>query len=95
MNSRRRDSCHELFRQLNILPLQSQYIFSLFLFIIKNRVQFLSNLEVQDINTRYNSNLRLHLVNLTLNLNSIFYAAITCHLLSRTYKMMGNVFKQL
>ena len=43
MSSDRRDSCHELFRQLNILPLQSQYIFSLLLFIIKNGDHFLSN----------------------------------------------------
>ena len=89
MNSRRRDSCHQLFRQLNILPLQSQYIFSLFLFIIKNRVQFLSNSEVQDISTRYNSNLRLHLVNLTLNPNSIFYAAI------RIYNYLPSIVKDL
>ena len=44
--------CHKLFRQLNILLLQSQYIFSLLVFIIKNRDQFLSISEVQDINTR-------------------------------------------
>ena len=44
--SGRRDSCSELFRHLNILPLQSEYIFSLLLFIITNRDQFLSSLEV-------------------------------------------------
>jgi len=62
----RRDSCSELFRQLNILPLQSECILSLHLFIIKSRDQFLSNSEVQDINTRYNSNLHLPSENLTL-----------------------------
>jgi len=63
MISGMRDSCCELFRQLNILLLQVQYIyiFSLLLFIIKNMDQFLSNLEVRDINTSYNSNLHLPL----------------------------------
>jgi hypothetical protein len=72
MTSGRRDSCSELFRQLNILTLQSEYIFSLLLFIIQNRNQFLSSLEVQDINTRYNSNLHLPLANLTLYQKGVF-----------------------
>jgi hypothetical protein len=37
MGSGRRDSCHELFMHLNILLLHSQCIFSLLLFITKNR----------------------------------------------------------
>jgi hypothetical protein len=41
MNSRRSDSCRELFKQLDILPLQSQYIYSLLLFINKNKDDFL------------------------------------------------------
>jgi hypothetical protein len=51
MGSVTRDSWHKLFRQLNILPLQFQYIFSLMLFVVKNRDQFLSSSEVRDINT--------------------------------------------
>ena len=35
-NSRARDSCRELFKKLEILPLYSQYIFSLSIFVIKN-----------------------------------------------------------
>jgi len=35
-NSRMRDSCRELFQRLEILPLYSQYIFSLSIFVIKN-----------------------------------------------------------
>jgi hypothetical protein len=61
MSSGMRDSCCELFRKLNILLLQFQYIFSLLLFIIKNTDQFLSNLEVRDINTIYNLNIHLPL----------------------------------
>jgi hypothetical protein len=43
MNSQRSDSCRELFKQLDILPLQSQYIYSLLLFIHKNKGEFLLN----------------------------------------------------
>jgi len=39
----------------------------------KNRNQFLSNSEVQDINTRYNSNLHLPLANLTLYQKGVFF----------------------
>jgi hypothetical protein len=35
--SRSRDSCRHLFKQLGILPLQSQYIFSVLLFVVKIR----------------------------------------------------------
>ena len=35
--SRSRDSCRHLFKQLGILPLQSQYIFSVLLFVVKKR----------------------------------------------------------
>jgi hypothetical protein len=38
-NSRSRDSCRDLFQTLNILPLQSQYIFSLLRFVVKNMEQ--------------------------------------------------------
>jgi hypothetical protein len=37
MITRNRYSYHQLFKKLEILPLKSQYIFSLLLFITKNR----------------------------------------------------------
>jgi len=39
-NSRARDSCRELFKKLEILPLYSQYIFSLSIFVIKINIYF-------------------------------------------------------
>jgi hypothetical protein len=36
MKAGNRDSCHPLFRILNILPFYSQYIFSTSIFVIKN-----------------------------------------------------------
>jgi hypothetical protein len=89
MGSGRRDSCRELFRHLNTLPLYSQYMFSVLLFIIKNRDQFLSNSEVQNISTRYNSNLHLPLENLTLHQKGVFYAGI------KIYSHLPSIVKDL
>jgi hypothetical protein len=38
-----RDSCREHFRDMNVLPLRSQYIYSLTMFVIKNREMFDTN----------------------------------------------------
>jgi len=65
MNAGNRESCHELFKILNILPLYSQYILSLLLFVVKNINMFKSNSVVQSINTRHCSDLYLSLVHLS------------------------------
>jgi len=52
MNSSSNASCEQLFKDLNILPIQSQYIYSILLFFTKNKDQFLSNLQVHKINTK-------------------------------------------
>ena len=54
---RGRESCREHFKKLKILPLQSQYILSLLLFVINNRDYFMVNSEIHNINTRTKSNL--------------------------------------
>jgi hypothetical protein len=38
-----RESCRDLFKALGILPLRSQYIYSLMMFVIKNREKFVTN----------------------------------------------------
>jgi len=52
MNVANRVSCRELFKKLNILPLHSQYILSLLLFVVKNVEEFISDSEVYCINTQ-------------------------------------------
>jgi len=34
------DSCRQIFKILNILPLISQYIFSLLLFVVNDKINF-------------------------------------------------------
>ena len=63
-NARNRDSFHQLFKNLKILPLKSQYIFPLLLFVAKNRDLYESNSEIHNINTRFSSELHTPTVNL-------------------------------
>jgi hypothetical protein len=51
-NSVSKDSCRDLFKQLNILPLQSQYIYSISVFVVMNRGLFILNCDVHNIQTR-------------------------------------------
>jgi len=46
MGCRSRDSCRKLFPNLEILPLPSEYILSLLLFVIRNKNQFQVNSEI-------------------------------------------------
>jgi hypothetical protein len=55
MNSDSKDSCHELFKKLYILPLHYQYI----LLAVKKRRLFETNFDVHNLNTRSNYDLHL------------------------------------
>ena len=50
MNADNRESCHQFFKKLQILPLYSQYIKSIALFVVKNIDEFVSNSELHSIN---------------------------------------------
>jgi hypothetical protein len=65
-NSSKNASCQHLFKELNILPIQSQYIFSILLFVTKNKDQFLFNSQVHKISSRQTSNLYLPSANLAI-----------------------------
>jgi len=74
--SRSRDSCRQLFKWLEILPLQSQYIFSVLLFVVKNKDLYSANQEIHKINTRSNINLHLPVCNLTLFQKGAYFSGI-------------------
>ena len=56
-SSRTRDSCGELFIKLEILPIYSQYIFSISIYVIKNKHLFYTNNQIHTIHTRFNNQL--------------------------------------
>jgi hypothetical protein len=64
-NSRSRVSCQELFKKRKILPLQSQYMLSVLLSVIKNRDLFKSNSEIHSITARHGTDLHPPISNLT------------------------------
>jgi hypothetical protein len=76
MGARIRDSCRDLFKILNILPLQSQYILSLVLFAVNNKNNFKVNSEIHGINTRNNPNLFQPLSHLTIYQKGTYYLGI-------------------
>jgi hypothetical protein len=65
MNLSKNACCQQPFRELNIVPVPSQYIFSLLLFITKNKNQFMTNSQIRKITTRQTSDLYLPAENLT------------------------------
>jgi hypothetical protein len=73
---RGRDSCREHFRKLKILPLLSQYILSLLLFVINNRDYFMVNSEIHNISTRTKSNLHQPISNLSTHQKGTYYSGI-------------------
>ena len=73
-NKGKRNSCRQLFKTLQILTVPSQYIFSLLVFVNKNKGLFLSNSEIHDINTWNNYNFHLPSTNLTLVQKGVHYS---------------------
>ena len=69
-------SCRELFKKLNILPLHSQYILSLLLFVVINIDEFTINSDVHSINTWHRSDLHPPLTKLTKYKKGVCYSGI-------------------
>jgi hypothetical protein len=62
-NSGNKDSCHNLFKKICILPLQSQYILSLLMFAVKNDL-FKTNSDIHSLNAIFNYDLHIPVANL-------------------------------
>jgi hypothetical protein len=63
-----------LFKKLQILPLQSQYIFTLLHSVAKKRNYFISNTDTHDTDTRYNYNLYLPSTNLSIVQEGVLFS---------------------
>jgi hypothetical protein len=74
---RNRDSCTEHFKKLKILPLQSQYLLSLLLFVAENTDYFRLNSEIHGFNTKNKCNLHLPRTKLTIFQKGPYYSGIT------------------
>jgi hypothetical protein len=73
---RNRDSCREYFKRLKILPLQSEYLLPLLLFVPENIDYYSLNLEIHGFNTKNKSNLHLPPSKLTVFQRGPHYSGI-------------------
>jgi hypothetical protein len=89
MGAGNRDSCRKIFKLLKILPLSSQYIYSLVMFVVKNKNLFVENSELYATKTRNSSNLHLPLSNLTVFQKGLLYFGI------KVYNSLPGNIKQL
>jgi hypothetical protein len=83
----KRDTCREYFREMNILPLRSQYIFSLMMFVVKNRGLFNINKDCHEVETRQLMNIHIYQVNIAKYGNGVYNMA------ARIYNRLPNELK--
>jgi hypothetical protein len=68
--------CINLFKKLQILPLTSQYMLSLLMFVVQNKQFFSTNNENRNIGTRQRNNLYLPQANLTIYQKGAYFSGI-------------------
>ena len=71
-----RSCCRKWFKELEILPIRSLYIYSLMLFVVDNMHYFQSNSTVHEINTKYKNQLHIPSVRLSAIQRSTIYSAV-------------------
>jgi hypothetical protein len=87
----KRETCREYFREMNILPLRSQYIFSLMMFVIKNRGLFNTNKDCHVVETRQIMNIHIYQVNMAKYGNGVYHmAARIYNALPKELKLISN-----
>jgi hypothetical protein len=71
-----RDLCGDLCKKFQILPFYSHYIYSLLMFVVKNRSLFKLNSDIHGFGTRYDNDFHLPATNLKLFQKGVFYSGI-------------------
>ena len=71
-----RASCRSLFKKFHILPLKSQYMLSLLMFVVQNKTLFLTNTENYNSILDKKNNLNLPQANLTIYQKGAYYSEI-------------------
>ena len=73
---KKRVSLRNLLRKLKILPLVSQYVLTFMLFVLKNKNQFVANLEIYGVDARHHTNFHQPTSNLTKYKKEICYSGV-------------------
>jgi len=74
--TKKMDSCRELFKSMKILPVYSQYTFSVLMYVVNNKHLFTRNLEVHNHDIRSSKNFHLPVINLTIHQDGAYYTGI-------------------
>ena len=91
MNLSKNASCWQPFKELNILPVPSQYILSVLLFLTKNKDQFMINSQMHKIITRQTFDLYKPAANMTIYQKGVYYQGIKIYNhLSKTIKDLSG-----
>jgi len=77
------------FKELNILPVPSQYILSVLLFLTKYKDQFMTNSQMHKITTWQTSDLYIPTANLTIYQKGVYYRGI------KIYNHLPKIVKDL
>ena len=72
-------SCSCAFKEMGILPLYSQYLYSPIMFVAKNRDLFYANTDVHTFGTRYRNDLHLSSARLKVFQRGTFYSRIRAY----------------
>jgi hypothetical protein len=83
------ESCRELFKEMEILPFYSQYMFSLLMYVVKNKQLFTKNWEIHSHNTRTTNNLHIPAVNTTKYKKGAYYMG------SKIFNQLPNYIKNI
>jgi hypothetical protein len=90
VNTRPRNSCREVFKNMEIMTLYSQYIYSLILYTVNNKYLFNTNNKIHKYRTRYNNNLHLPIANLS-KFNKQAYISVVKVFNHQLWLMIRNV----
>ena len=87
--SKKTESCRKLFKEMEILPFYSQYIFSLLMYVVKNKHLFAKNWEIHSHNTRTANDLHVPAANTSKYKKGAYYMG------SKIYNQLPNHIKSL
>jgi hypothetical protein len=71
-----RNSCRNLFKRLDTLPLPCEYIFTLMNFVVNNQEYFQTNSAIHNVNARNRNQLHRQTANLSYFQKSAYFAGI-------------------
>jgi len=87
--SNKMESCRKLFKEMEILPFYSQYIFSILMYVVNNKHLFIQNCGIHNHNTRNANNLHMPAANITKYKKGTYYMG------SKIYNQLSNYIKDL